>query len=304
MTPLKKKILAAVDGSEGSLNAIRYCGRLLAPGAAELVLFHVMPPAPPLYRNATDETLRRAHAAWRGKQAAAADETLSAASGAACAAGFAAEDVKPKRQEAVIGVARDILAEGHRGSYDALLMGRRGLGLMEDLIIGSVSNKVLQGSGLPLWLVEGRHLPLPVLIAVDGSEQAMRAVDHAGFILEGRDDVPVTLFHVPPPLPGAARGPVSPEACSGEVAERDYPFLARAREELLRAGVPEASVRVSACRRGRDPSRALLREAHEGGYGTVVLGRRGLTGARAFFLGSVSSKLVSGARQMAVWVVP
>jgi nucleotide-binding universal stress UspA family protein len=300
MTQLKKKILCAVDGSEGALNAIRYAGQMLA-GSAELVLFHVMPPAPPLYREASDPALQRAHAAWKRKQEQAAEAILAGAEGAACAAGFAAADVKPRHQQAMIGVARDILAEAYKGNYDAVLMGRLGAGLVRDLFIGSVSHKVLQHARIPLWLVEGRHLALPVLVGVDGSERSQRAVDHLGFMLEGRPDIPVTLFHVQPPLPlgGQDRG-----VCSGKEAERDFPFLARAAEELHRAGLPEERVHVSACRRGRDPARELLREAREGGYGTVVLGRRGLTGAKAFFLGSVSSKLVSGTRQMAVWVVP
>lgn len=302
MTQLKKKILCAVDGSEGALNAIRYAGQMLAPGSAELVLFHVMPPAPPLYRETSEPALQQAHAAWKRKQERAAEAILAGAEGAACAAGLAAADVKPRHQQAIIGVARDILAEAYKGNYDAVLMGRRGAGLMRDLLIGSVSHKVLQHSRLPLWLIEGRHLALPVLVGVDGSERSQRAVDHLGFMLEGRRDIPVTLFHVQPPLP--FRGQPDRGVCSGKEAERDFPFLARAAQELIRAGLPKERVHVSACRRGRDPARELLREAREGAYGTIVLGRRGLTGAKAFFLGSVSSKLVTSTRQMAVWVVP
>lgn len=302
MAPLKKKLLAAVDGSEGALSAIRYAGHILAPGSAELVLFHVMAPPPPLYREAADPLLQRAQAVWQRKQEREAEAVLSGAQGAATAAGFAAEDVSVKSQAAIIGIARDILAEAHRGQYDAVLMGRRGVGRMEELFIGSVSNKVLSASSLPLWLVEGRHLPLPVLVAVDGSKAGGRAVDHAGFMLEGRSDVPVTLLHVQPHV--LLGPPPDPAYCSGEEAEQAFPFLAEAKSELVQAGLPADKVHVSACRWGRDPAWELLREARQGGYGTVVLGRRGLTGAKAFLLGSVSTKLVYTARQMAVWVVP
>jgi nucleotide-binding universal stress UspA family protein len=301
MTDIKKKVLAAVDGSEGALSAIRYAGQVLPAGSAEIVLLHVMPPAPPLYREATDALLQKTHAVWRRKQEKAAQEVLSAAESVAHQAGFRGPDARTKRQAAVIGVARDILVEGARGHYDAVIMGRRGLGLMEDLFIGSVSNKVLSHSRIPLWLVEGKHLARPVLVAVDGSEQSARSVDHAGFMLAA-SDLPITLFHVQPPLLLAP--PPDPQVCSGEEALREFPFLAEAREELLGAGVPDYKIHVSACRRGRDPARELLQEVRQGGYGTIVLGRRGLSGAKGFLLGSVSTKLVFSARQMAVWVVP
>lgn len=301
MSELKKKILAAVDGSEGALAAIRYAGQMLPSGTAEIVLFHVMPPAPPLYREAADPMLQQAHASWRRRQEREAQEVLSTAESVAHQAGFTGANVRTKKHPAVIGVARDILAEGARGHYDAVVMGRRGLGLMEDLFIGSVSNKVLSHSSIPLWLVEGKHLARPVLVALDESEDAMRAVDHVGLMLAG-SDIPVTLFHVQPPQLFAP--PLEPEVCSGEEVLRDFPFLAEARRQLVEAGIGEHLIHVSACRRGRDAARELLREAREGGYGTIVLGRRGITGAKAFLLGSVSTKLVYSARQMAVWVVP
>jgi len=302
MIQVKKKILAAVDGSEGALNAVVYAGGLLAPGSCEVVLFHVMPPAPPLYREATDPTLRQAGIAWGRKQERQAIEIIEAAVATALRAGFLPGDVSGKRPPAAIGVARDILVEAARGDYDAVVMGRRGLGMMEDLFIGSVSHKVLQHTHLPLWLVEGRHLPLPILVGLDAGSSSLRTIDHLGFILGGATHVPVTLFHVQPPALLAPA--LEPERCEGAEAEREFPFLAEAKRELIEACLPADMIHISACARGRDPARELLREAHEGGYGTVVMGRRGLTGARAFFLGSVSSKLVSSARQMAVWVVP
>jgi nucleotide-binding universal stress UspA family protein len=299
--PIKKEILAAVDGSEGALNAVGYAARMLPPGTAAIVLFHVMPPAPPLYRDSLDAALQQSHAVWCRKHERLAAEALDRARAQARAAGFLDDDIRLKSQAAIVGVARDILAEAYRGNYDAVLMGRRGLGAMQDLFIGSVSNKVLQHAGVPLWLVEGRHLPPGLLVAVDESEHSLRAIDHVGFMLGGRGDVPVTLLHVQPA--SLIGGRLGPESCQGEEAEALFPFLARARRELLEAGVPAEVVRVSACR-WRDPATGLLSEARQGGYGTIVMGRRGLTGAKAFFLGSVSSKLISTTRQMAVWVVP
>ena len=41
MTKKKNRILVAVDGSEQSLNAVRYVGRMLVPEQTAIKLFHV-----------------------------------------------------------------------------------------------------------------------------------------------------------------------------------------------------------------------------------------------------------------------
>ena len=48
----------------------------------------------------------------------------------------------------------------------------------------------------------------------------------------------------------------------------------------------------------------ILREAQEGGYGTIVMGRRGLSKVREFLLGRVTNKVLQGAENFAVWIVP
>ena len=41
----------------------------------------------------------------------------------------------------------------------------------------------------------------------------------------------------------------------------------------------------------------------EGGYGTIVVGRRGLSKVYEFFMGRVSDKVLHLAKDMAVWIV-
>jgi nucleotide-binding universal stress UspA family protein len=40
-----------------------------------------------------------------------------------------------------------------------------------------------------------------------------------------------------------------------------------------------------------------------GGYGTIVVGRRGISKAEQFLFGSVSNKIVQNAKDCTVWVV-
>jgi nucleotide-binding universal stress UspA family protein len=52
-----------------------------------------------------------------------------------------------------------------------------------------------------------------------------------------------------------------------------------------------------------DVTGAILQKAREGGYGSVIVGRRGISRTKRFLFGSVSNKIVQQARDVAVWVV-
>jgi nucleotide-binding universal stress UspA family protein len=50
-------------------------------------------------------------------------------------------------------------------------------------------------------------------------------------------------------------------------------------------------------------AKAIVVEAKNGGYGTIAVGRRGLSRVGEFFMGRVSNKVMQLAKEMAVWVV-
>jgi len=50
-------------------------------------------------------------------------------------------------------------------------------------------------------------------------------------------------------------------------------------------------------------TQAILEKLKKGGYGTLVIGRKGATHAREFRLGSVAMRTVGEARDCAIWVV-
>jgi nucleotide-binding universal stress UspA family protein len=47
----------------------------------------------------------------------------------------------------------------------------------------------------------------------------------------------------------------------------------------------------------------ILQEARASGCGSVVLGRRGLTGLKEFIMGSVTAKVLQASTGLAVWIV-
>lgn len=100
------------------------------------------------------------------------------------------------------GKVKDILAQSAEGLYDAIILGKRASYTLQwffERPADETAQAVIRDSLLssPLWICpepeEGRK---NVLVCVDGSENALRAVAHAGYILSRQDQHSITLIHV------------------------------------------------------------------------------------------------------------
>lgn len=146
-----------------------------------------------------------------------------------------------------------------------------------------------------------------VLIALDLSENSLKAAHYVGNMVKCHNTVEISLMHV-------IREP-SPDIMTDAKERQRHVETARAdalalMEELggrLAAfGIPPARIHLSiqVCRKPVSVAELILREQVKGGYGTVVVGRRGISKKEAFLFGSVSSTVVREARECAVWVIP
>ena len=185
---------------------------------------------------------------------------------------------------------------------------------LKDLVWGSIANKLV-GHLLhrPLCVVGGTPQAGKILVALDTSEEAMRTVDFVGAMVDGTERE-VTLFHVIRGLDlGAQRYEttfVLHKEWQGEVrkhfreAERSTEALFQeAVGRLEKAGVEDDRISTKVVTGLASRAKAIIEEANKGGYGTIVVGRRGLSRVGEFFLGRVSNKVLQLAKEMAVWVV-
>jgi nucleotide-binding universal stress UspA family protein len=213
-----------------------------------------------------------------------------------------------KAQPRASGLARDILFEAEHGIYDAVVLGRRSLSKAQELFLGSVTNKIVQhAQRLPVWIIGGRITSLKVLCAVDGSEGALKAVDHMAFMLGENPECEITLFHVGATLANYCTldfGEKLKEEIEGDIMHSDSEcmddFYSRAIKILTESGLSPDQIETKSVESVSVP-RAILKEASQGDYGTVVVGRRGES--RSFFLGHVSDKVLSRSEEAAVWIV-
>jgi nucleotide-binding universal stress UspA family protein len=79
--------------------------------------------------------------------------------------------------------------------------------------------------------------------------------------------------------------------------------FAEASTRLEKAGLSRGQITTRLAKGVRSRAGAIIEEALKGGYGTIVVGRRGISYVEEFSMGRVSNKIIHLAKELAVWVV-
>ncbi|MBU4126491.1 MAG: universal stress protein, partial [Proteobacteria bacterium] len=216
---------------------------------------------------------------------------------------------KPHYRQCESTIARDIRFWAKNKRADTILMSKRGRTDFKPFIMGAVSTTLVEYCrDCPLWIVGGGVRSKKALIAVDSSENALRAVDHAGFMLSGTD-CKATIFYTMRnlrrfvPLEALEEAPDLEEFWRNKAGRQIAPYMKKAKEMLLDAGLSEDQVATKVIDGSRSAADDILKEARENGFGTIVLGRRGLSKIKEIFMGSVTSKVLLNSSGLTVWIV-
>ena len=122
-----------------------------------------------------------------------------------------------------------------------------------------------------------------ILVAYDGSDYSMRALNEA-ISLAKKFSGSVTLLHV-------FWEPVAARRVEGtEVRDQPVIRLMGDAEKALKASNVKHELRSENSSQIPD---TILKVAKEGGFDTIAMGSRGMGGAKAWLLGSVSSKIAA-----------
>lgn len=155
-----------------------------------------------------------------------------------------------------------------------------------------------------------------LLVPLDGSEGARQAVEYVAHTFGQTPGVEVRLLHVLPGIPPSLwdDGHIlnAPErrarhdqlsAWEKHQEEQWQGILAQARDRLIQFGIPPEAISVKFTPKYSEVATDILDEAANEGFTTIVIGRRGVTGAKHLRLGSVSSQIVHHAQGLAVLIV-
>ncbi|MBU3979954.1 MAG: universal stress protein, partial [Proteobacteria bacterium] len=284
MGNLTKSIVVPVDGSKNSLRSLEYINLIYGPNHnLEVTLIYILPSLPPILTDKSiDKKTRTRLKSVEKKNEDMAEKILAEAQNILLNKGFKEEKIKTRCQKRGITVAQDICNWALIKQVDTILLTKRGRTEIKSFFMGKVSTRLVEyRRNNPVWILEGGIDSKNVLVCVDNSENALRAVDHVGFMLSGTD-CHITIFHTMRHLSRFVPMQVLEEAEDLEKLWRNKagkeiaPYIKKAMETLLKAGLSEEQITTKVTEGSRSAADDILKEAQDNNYGTIVLGRRGL----------------------------
>ena len=307
-----KKILMPLDQSSESKNAVKYAARKSSiVNKLNFVLLHVEPMVSSYMkeearknakvRKELDNTLKKNH-----KKAI---QILEQHKEEMVRMGINPDSIEIVSLRRKLGMAKDIIDFAQENSLDAILVGRRGKSKLQELFVGSTTANLIDYSRVvPVWVVDGKVSSDRILLAVDGSEQSLKALDHVIYLTGDNPNTYLTLYHI------KTRGPdydlVSYDEEKSDKLEQvieheDDVFIGEYHEKgvqmLQDAGIGPDRYEIRIAERRRNVGNAILQKAERDDFGTIVIGRSGV--GSSYFMGSVSRYVVSRAENRAVWLV-
>ena len=307
---MEKKILVAIDGSVYSLNSIDYLIRLFNDDPRiSLHLYAVVSEAGGGQNWMYDVDPYRQHTPVAERRRITAEKFLRDAKARLLRNGFSEDNVTFGADITSASPATAIHHESNKGIYDALVIGRRGLGKVGDLFFGSVSAFLVDRChDLPLWIVDGEVTINRFLLSVHCKPQSLKAADHLGFIAASHPDSEILLYHSTVLFgsdqtiePGDFHKIWGKEWCDKYLDPENYMFYAHA-QILKDNGVDAKRIKQLPMHWNLEVSRDLIRQAKTHKCGTIVIGRRARESSKSI-LGGVSDRTLTQAQNLCLWLV-
>ena len=139
MSPERKLVLLPVDGSDQSLEVVKYVSKAVNLSQAEVVLLSVIDKMPDIFWKAGQDSTVSEHLehmeSWDSYKEQRMRECMDNACALLTTAGMPKDAMTCNIQKRKVGIARDILDECKYG-YNAVAIGRKGLGQMDDSCSG------------------------------------------------------------------------------------------------------------------------------------------------------------------------
>jgi nucleotide-binding universal stress UspA family protein len=271
-----KKILVPVDKSDSSLMSQETAALLAKKTHAPVTVLHVVPrvsygepETAALILSGLDQEAQRVVSEARGL--------------------FMEEKVEVKGEILHQEDVAEAILEFSADDFDLIVIGGRGENEKGLHTLGSVTKKVIMHTSCPTMIVKKVSALSNMLVCVDGSEHAMKALNYALSLAEKMGSR-ITLLNVQEKRLHKASPDVAMEL-GGRVLTESLDAVEKRKltaDRRLEFGVP---------------SDVIVGVAEKGNHDLIVLGSRGLGAVKRFLLGSVSDD-VSYKAKCSVLIVP
>ncbi len=309
-----KRMLVPLDGSDLAEIVFGYAKELAGRLDLDVILFHVYGPEErelvPLHR----AYVERAADLIRRQSEEVREKTGIHPGGKAVEA----------RGELAVGYpAEEILRYADDNEIDLILMATHGRSGIKRWAMGSVADKVLRVSKVPVWLVRAgipeeivydKWPTRTILVPLDGSELAESVFPHVEAVAKqrGAELVDVVLLRVyehpiipsdyPPTMPLSWEEHVEQEMAKGRQASEQY--LAKVEKRFKDVGLRVRSEVLVGKTLGGNPADEIIDHANRNPFNLIVMATHGRSGLSRWAYGSVAEKVLLGASSPILVVRP
>jgi nucleotide-binding universal stress UspA family protein len=172
--------------------------------------------------------------------------------------------------------ANAIIRLAEEGDYDVIIMGRSGE-KHKEAHLGSTAEKVSRHAKIPVLITGEKRKVSKILVAVDGSRSADKALQYAAALAKATDAAKTSLVYV---------------AESGLFKLRPEAAKQIGKHILARAARKVKDLKVDQKAGSGDPARVITDVAEKEDYDIIVMGNKGRGGVKRFLLGSVSDHVL------------
>lgn len=273
------RVILATDGSSDARAAMQWLARLPLPADREVLVLSVV--RPPLLPSVPD-MVAELRIGMMEEAKRLVDDT-------------AAETERATGAVVEGDPLDEILASAESWNADLIVLGARGLGAIQEFLLGSVSLGVARHAPCPVLVCKGTPREIRMITAaIDGSDHARRALAWVA-ALPLAPATRVRLLGVveperyPSTAPAVVRDSLRAALAAVESERR------AALKATLAAILPVVKDRVASAdvvvATGK-PAEVIIRDAERDGTDLIVLGARGLGMVKRLLLGSVSEAVV------------
>ncbi|MBI4653826.1 MAG: universal stress protein [Nitrospirae bacterium] len=268
-----RKILVAVDSSESSLHALKESFKLAMNEGSWITVVSVVPP----YTGDLDlVAVGNIMASMRKPCEEALRKAQEIATAERASIKTACEEGEP--HSAIVDLAQ---AE----NFDLIVMGRRGLGRIEKILVGSVTTRVIGYSPIDVIVVP-RDTEVGwqnVLLTTDGSKYSEAASKKAIDLAKSYGGVLKILSVVDVPPEFYAESPKTVD---------DMINKAKGYVEVVKKQAEAARVKAETFVREGEAYQVITNIAKEQNAGIIIMGSHGRTGLKRLLMGSVTERVI------------
>ena len=275
------KLLIPIDGSIQSMDAVHALAHFKPPEALTLVnaltlpeLNHPMIPSE-VRDQVRDDIIKKLREEGNALLAKTAQKIP--------------KDMGPAQQILEVGSPAEVILESAESALpDLIMMGARGLGQVKELLLGSVSHRIVLHAPCSILIVKG---PIPslqkILLPIEGEEDAQRAFNFLA-TKPFRESVEIQLMLVWPQ-------PQTPWPLTlGQSKLLEEHAITNAQEQLDSLSVKLGTLGYPASTYVGlgEPSYAIMEQQRANKADMIMMGSHGRQGLSRFLLGSVSHSVV------------